>query len=89
MGENAAAGVTGKETETCLGLYTYTKSVESTDDLSVVVAVFAVAVKELADDFPEAGLRKRKWFSCKKAAARVREPELKRILRKFDPARLR
>jgi hypothetical protein len=37
------------------------------------------------DDFPEAGQRKRKWLSPKKAARRVSEPELRHLLSGFDP----
>ena len=42
-------------------------------------------VKSLTDDWPEARQRKRKWVKAKKAAALVRPPELKRIIRDFDP----
>jgi hypothetical protein len=34
-------------------------------------------VLRIDDDFPEAGQRKRKWLSPKKAARRVSEPELR------------
>jgi hypothetical protein len=57
--------------------------------LPVVVAVFPIEVLRLDDDFPEAGQRKRKWLSPKKAARRVSEPELRHLLSGFDPARLR
>jgi hypothetical protein len=46
-------------------------------------------VKKFEDIYPEAGLRRRKWFSLKKAATRLAEPELQQILRDFDPKRLR
>jgi len=46
-------------------------------------------VKSLESDFPERGQRRRKWFSAKKAAQRVQEPELARILKDFDPRALR
>jgi hypothetical protein len=41
-------------------------------------------VKGLAEDFPERGERERRWFSPKKAAQRVDEPELKELLRRLD-----
>ena len=52
-------------------------------------AGLVAAVKSLAQDFPEKKQRRRKWFSPKKAALRVSEPELARILRDFDPRMLR
>lgn len=83
------AGVKGVVDDTCLGLYSYLKIVEDGPDLPCVVMVYPIRVKTLARDFPERKERKRKWFSPKKAAERVAEPELARILRDFDPGRAR
>jgi len=83
------AGIVGRMSETCLGVYSYMKSLESRDRLPIVVAVFPVKVSQLAEKWPERKSRKRKWFSRKKAAARVTEPELRRMLRSFDPQALR
>lgn len=83
------AGVRGKAHDQCVGIYSYTKTIDGTLRLPVIAAVFAVEVKGLSTDYPEAGLRKRRWFSPKKAASRVREIELKQILREFDPSILR
>lgn len=83
------AGIEGRMSETCLGIYSYLKTLDDRDRLPVVVAVFPVKVRRLADKFPEHKDRKRKWFSRKKAAAQVVEPELRRILRAFDPQHLR
>ena len=82
------AGVRGKITGNCLALFSYTKGVDG-QDLPCAVMVYPVKVKDLKDDFPEAGQRKRKWMSPKKAATRVDEPELAHMLRKFDPSGLR
>lgn len=82
------AGVKGKLRGHCIGFFNYDKVLETGTDLPVAVAVYAIEVKRLADDFPEKGQRKRKWFSPKKAASRVNEPQLKKILRKFDPKKL-
>lgn len=79
------AGVKGTAHDYCVGLYGYTKLLEDGDKVPAVVAVFPVEVSRLADDFPEASERKRKWFSQKKAASQVREPDLKQLLRSFDP----
>ncbi|MEM1273482.1 MAG: NUDIX hydrolase [Pseudomonadota bacterium] len=82
-------GVKGKMRDVCLGLYSYEKSFERGNDLPVAVAVFPIEVARLSDRYPEAGARKRRWFTPKKAAARVKETGLKQIIRSFDPARLR
>jgi len=82
------AGVQGKAVNVCLGLYSYRKVMDDIDDLPCVAMVYPVRVKKLSKDYPEAGQRKRKWVSRKKAAAMVAEPELARILRDFDPKML-
>ncbi|WP_415921178.1 NUDIX hydrolase [Tateyamaria sp. SN6-1] len=79
------AGVVGHAEQRPLGLYAYTKITGPEDGLPCVAMVYPVRVKALKKDFPEAGQRKRKWVSRKKAAAMVGEPELARILRDFDP----
>jgi len=79
------AGVDGTVFGTCLGIYSYVKSGGGAPRLPCVVAVFPVRVARLATEFPEARKRKRKWFSLKKAAAAVGEPELRRLLQGFDP----
>jgi 8-oxo-dGTP pyrophosphatase MutT (NUDIX family) len=78
------AGVVGKAHNQCLGLYSYNKTMGQGVGLPCVALVYPVLVKSLVTDFPEKGQRRRKWFSPKKAAARVQEPELARILRDFD-----
>lgn len=78
-------GVRGKVRDLCLGVYGYEKNLGKGRDLPVSVAVFSLEVSKLADDFPEAGERKRRWFTPKKAAARVEERELKQLLRNFEP----
>lgn len=82
------AGVVGKALDRCLGLYSYSKALNSAGGMPVVAMIYPVRVKSLAADFPEKGQRRRKWFSPKKAASRVVEPELARILRDFDPRKL-
>ncbi|WP_425090784.1 NUDIX hydrolase [Tropicimonas sp. S265A] len=78
------AGIVGKVSDTCLGFYAYHKSLAKADPLPIVVAVYPLRVKALKDKYPEVGQRRRKWMSCKRAAERVDEPELRKILRKFD-----
>ncbi|WP_420013541.1 NUDIX hydrolase [Tateyamaria sp.] len=83
------AGVVGRVDAQPLGLFSYTKQVDDEELLPCVAMVYAVRVKSLSKDFPEAGQRKRKWLSRSKAASLVGEPELARILRDFDPRVLR
>jgi len=45
-----------------------------------VVAVYPLQVKALRERFPERGQRRRKWFSPKKAARKVAEPDLRGLL---------
>lgn len=78
------AGAVGKISDTCVGFYAYHKTFPKSDPLPIVVAVYPMRVKALKERFPEAGQRRRKWMSCKKAAERVQEPELRKILRRFD-----
>lgn len=82
------AGVEGKVGTQVLGLYSYTKRMHKGDDLPCVVAVFPLKVKALRDKFPERHERTRKWFTPKKAASKVHEPELAELLLHFDPAKL-
>lgn len=82
------AGVEGKVSGNCLGIYSYTKPDSAADaGYPRVVAVFPVRVKRLVGDFPEAGQRRRKWFSRKKAAAAVDNSELAQLIALFKPDR--
>lgn len=82
------AGATGKVSTVCLGIYSYDKDMEDDVELPCVVALFPLKVKRLDADWPEMKKRRRRWFSLKKAAELVREPELASILRQFDPSML-
>lgn len=83
------AGVKGRAIETCLGVYSYYKVEDPGDKWPCIALVYPVRVKKLSDEFPESGQRRLKWASPKKAAKLVDEPELREILRNFDPRRLR
>ncbi|SLN50342.1 NUDIX domain protein [Aquimixticola soesokkakensis] len=82
------AGVAGKTAQICVGLYSYVKDIDDKHALPCMVAIFPLKAGRLATHFPEEGQRKRKWFSVKKAASKVAEPELAQIIARFDPARL-
>lgn len=82
------AGANGYLCPDCAGIFTYDKVMDDGSKQPVVVTVFPMEVKKLVSKFPERGQRKRKWFSPRKAAAQVDEPELHDILAGFDPAKL-
>jgi len=83
------AGVTGKVSNAVLGFYGYRKTLEDGDDLPIVVAVFPIRVKKMLKRWPEKRERKRRWVSQKKASQLISEPELRRIVRHFDPRALK
>jgi len=83
------AGVEGRAIDVCLGLFSYTKVLGPENMLPCVAMIYPVRVSQLAVDYPEAGMRRRKWFSQKKAAKMLQEPELAQIVRNFDPRKLR
>ena len=80
------AGVEGKITGNCLGIFTDNKEVDG-DDIPFVVALFPLKVKRLHAIFPERNQRRRQWMSRKKAAAMVDNPELAQLIREFEPRR--
>ncbi|MGB0901845.1 NUDIX hydrolase [Halocynthiibacter sp.] len=84
------AGVKGKIYETVLGLYSTMREASGSSDALIpcIVAIFPMKVKQILKDYPEADERKRQWFSPKKAATLVDEPELAQIIRNFDPKTL-
>ncbi len=82
------AGVEGKSLPVCLGIYCYHKKLGESETLPCVVATFPVKVRRLLKNYPEAADRKRQWFSPKKAAGLVMEPELAAMIRYFDPVGL-
>ncbi|MEE9428563.1 MAG: NUDIX hydrolase [Paracoccaceae bacterium] len=78
------AGVEGKVSSKCLGIFSYQKELDG-DDLPCVVALFPLKVKRIHAIYPEKGLRKRKWLNRKKAAALVENPELSQMIKDFSP----
>ena len=80
------AGVEGDASHSVLGFYSYTKYHEG-ERYPVLVAVFGLKVRRLLNDWPEQHERNRKWMGRKKAAKLLDEPELRQIVRHFDPRR--
>ncbi|MFK0166190.1 NUDIX hydrolase [Rhizobium sp. NPDC090279] len=75
------AGVKGKARKKSFGYYTYLKVLDTGDTVPSVVQVHLLEVTGLDERFPEKGQRQLQWLSPNEAAARVREPELKSLLR--------
>ena len=63
-----------------IGVYHYDKLRTPKKPVPCVVSVFSLRVQGLADKFPERKQRRRKWFDARKAARKVAEPELRRLL---------
>ena len=66
-----------------IGRYRAVKRENSGLEQPCEVMVFRVDVRQLVDDYPESGQRKRLWVSPAEAAEQVDEPGLKAILRDF------
>lgn len=78
------AGVKGEVLPQTLGLYSYDKRM-ARNSLPVIAVVYAMEVSKVHKTWPEAGQRKRKWVSPKKAAEKLSDRELARIVANFDP----
>ena len=74
------AGVEGRIGRKELGLYHYDKLRGQGFAIPVQVHVFGIAVASLADRFPEAGQRTRRWFTPKEAAGLVAEEGLQALI---------
>jgi 8-oxo-dGTP pyrophosphatase MutT (NUDIX family) len=79
------AGLHGVVSERSIGLYTYDKALNGGRRVPVAVRVFPLEVREMLRHYPETGQRRVKWFGPAAAAHRVAEPELKAMIREFDP----
>lgn len=74
------AGVEGAVSDAGIGSYSYDKRRLPKPPLPCKVTVFPLRVGRLADKFPEKNERQRKWFSARKAAKKVDEPQLRDLL---------
>jgi len=64
-----------------IGSFDYDKRRKKGCEVPVTALVYSVAVNDLAEDYPEACERERKWVSAEAAADLVNEAELKTIFR--------
>ncbi len=70
------AGIEGRIVSKCLGTYSYKKWGGTCH-----VEVYLFEVDNMLDQWPEKDLRKRQWFSVKKAVSTLREDTLKKIIK--------
>ncbi|MCV2448727.1 NUDIX hydrolase [Paracoccus sp. DMF] len=80
------AGVRGRAGPCEIGRYRYDKDQERGFAIPVEVRVFPLYVESLAEDYPEAEQRQRRWFPPAEAARMVAEPGLQQILRALPAA---
>ncbi len=77
------AGVLGKCGTESLGRFAYVKKRSNNASALCLVDVFPLYVQQMETRFPEAGKRRRKWYSPEKASAKVSSPELAALLDGF------
>jgi len=77
------AGVVGDVESDAVGIYQYEKDTSDGFAVPCQVQVFALKVTESLDQFKEKGQRRIEWVSPVVAERRVREPQLKRLIRQF------
>src|SRR5437588_11292086 len=69
------AGVRGTNTSSIpLGIYTYSKKLESGEARAATVEVYLLRIKERLKKWPEKGKRELSWVSTKKAVGLIEEP---------------
>lgn len=79
------AGIIGKPSKKSIGEYTYAKR-RPEGSVPVTVKVFLLEVVKELESWPEQHERKRIWLTPTKAAEKVAEPELARIISKLEAA---
>jgi 8-oxo-dGTP pyrophosphatase MutT (NUDIX family) len=80
------AGLKGEVAPRSVGHYVYAKKLGRTRFIPCLVRVYPMKVREMLKQYPESGQRRVKWFSPKKAARKVDEPDLSKLIRKFGEA---
>jgi len=79
------AGVKAEKSAEPLGIFHYQKGLGPDRAVPCQVEVFSLRVDRLAEQYPEKGQRRRKWFAPAKAAKKVEEPELRQLILGFAP----
>lgn len=76
------AGITGRISRNCIGVYGYQKA-DHRHRAYCRVRVYPMKVTMVLPDWPERSERRREWVPLDVAASRVREKDLKKIIRSF------
>ncbi len=74
------AGVKGRVAREPFGQFTYTKIKKSGLPVQCTPQVYLLEVTQMQDAYPEAGQRRRQWFSVSEAAEAVHNRDLKALL---------
>ena len=77
------AGVVGAIGRRSVGSFSYEKRVKKGGLIECEVRVFPLEVKRQSKQWPEMQERKIKWLSASKAAEKVKEPMLGKIIRRL------
>jgi 8-oxo-dGTP pyrophosphatase MutT (NUDIX family) len=77
------AGVLGKVSKRSIGSYPYEKILKEGNTANCRVEVFALRVTRQRKRWPEKRERRLKWYLPSEAVRFIREPHLRRIIRKF------
>ncbi len=81
------AGVAGKVGKKRIGSYSYDKVLKAGLTASCRVQVFALRVTRQHKQWPEQHQRETRWYRPRDAARFVKEPSLRRLIRKFAKQR--
>jgi len=76
------AGIAGRVSRNCIGVYGYHKA-NHKNGAHCTVRVYPIKVTTQLPDWPERKERRREWVAFEVAASRVREKDLKKIIRSF------
>lgn len=79
------AGVTGEISADPVATYRYRKGLRGGLQVMCDVHVYTLSVTSVADSYPEAHRRERRWISPAKAARKISEPGLRSVLRALHP----
>ena len=75
------AGLRGTISEEPCGQYLYHKTREAGFGQWCEVLIYPITDVTLAEDYPEKGLRERRWIGLAQACAEAGEPELRKFLK--------
>jgi 8-oxo-dGTP pyrophosphatase MutT (NUDIX family) len=77
------AGVRGSIAKRSLGSFSYKKGLKEGGIVECEVRVFPLKVKRQSKEWPEKNERKVKWLPAAKAAEKVKEPMLSKLIRRL------